>query len=701
MLLPNAQPTAYEKLSALPDTSNSDAEATIEAQQQADEEQTRHDEFFDFRKAKPFLKSLNDDFEREIIITTANRERRRVDINIKEEQDAGRLKKSDTFIPIRVIDESIAREKPSYVAYLQQSRRLAIFSDVQNPSSKHDALEGAFTRGMQYRDWLTAHNQVIDGGQLNGWDWAEVLFDTSKPLLCSVEHVGHDRLIFPLDAEDIQNCARVLRHYRWTRLQLNHFVKKNGFSAEQVRKLTTANQQKGVEGGNQRDHVFNVYKLYFKYDDVVYVAWCCLEACDDWLSAPVKFYNGVDQQITEMQERPPIPVMDPMGGLTQVPQPPTPVTKWVAKDETEYPFCIFCYEVTEQEEINKAKGRAFKDKFKQEAMTAGWTGYLNAHNRAMMIMGSKTDNDGKPAAQLQNLELKDGAIFPFNIAWRNMPYPDPSMLQALQVFDAKIASGNGQMTYAVQSKSSGARTSATEVESAEKDTSLLASVNVSLFSSYVRNCYSKAWLIVQSQALQDNIDLLGELSQGPPNPITGMPDSEPVFVNNHEVIGRKFDIKPAGDTDYIRRQELISAMMQFWPVVQNTPIAGDFLAHLLKTKFGELGDLWAQKLLAGDVKTMLLMQCAKILAGLAANPAEATQMTPVDQQNLQMLLAEIQQALTPTTPPDNANARAANTTQPSSPTGGGSQPGKGPMDATSPNKQMLPESPGGTRQIAA
>lgn len=687
-----AQATGFEKISALPELSlDEDAEKTIEENQQAEEEQKAHDEFFDFNKAKPFLRSLIGDFESEITQTTANRERRRVDINIKEEQDAGRIKKSDTFIPIRVIDESINREKPSYIAYLQQSKRIAIFADVETPSSKHDELEGAFTRGMQYENWLIAHNQVVDGGQLNGWDWAEVLFDASKPLLCSVEHVGHDRLIFPLDSEDIQNCARVLRHYRWTRLQLNHFVKKNGFNRDQVRKLTTSNAQKGIDAGNQKDNVFNVYKVYFKYDECVYVGWMSMDTCDDWLSAPVKFYNGVDKQIVEMVPQPPIPVFDPMTGQTvMAPQPAVPTPKWVAEDEEEYPFCIFCYEVTEQKEISKAKGRAFKDKFKQEAMTAGWTGYLNAHSRAMMIMGSKVDQDGKPAGQLQSIELKDGAIFPFNIAWRNMPYPDPSMLQALQVFDAKIASGNGQMTYAVQSKSSGARTSATEVESAEKDTNLLASVNVSLFAAYVRNCYTKAWRIVQSQALQDNISLIGQLEQGPPNPTTGQPDSEPVFVNNHEVIKRKFNIKPAGDTDYIQRTELISDMMQFWPVVQNTPIALDFLAHLLKIKFGELGDLWAAKLLAGDPKTMLLMQCAQILMGLMKNPEEAMHITPEDQSNLMMLIAQIQQALTPTTPPDNANAKSASTGAPTStPIGGGSQSGKGPMDAATSNSSML------------
>lgn len=657
---PNSKLSAAEAIAALPEVNNETDQDALETQQE-------RNEFFEWDEAKKFLTALKDQFNAESDATLGNRERRNIDVNIKQMQDEKRLKKCDTFIPMRVVDEGIRREKPTYVAYLQQSRRVAILADVYYPKDKHDELELSYTRGMQYKDWLTSHTQVVDGGQLHGWDWSETLFDDTKPLLASIEHVGHDRLIFPLSCEDIQNCSRVMRLFKWTKLQLKTFVKRNAFDKEQVRKLLQGNDQKDTKDGSQKDVVYDIYKVYFKFDGCVYVAWASLVSCDNWLKKPEKFYNGVDHKVTV--QTPQEPIVDPVTGAL-VQQPPLVETKWEPVEETEYPLNLFAYQQTEDKPVANTKGRAFIDKFKQEAMTVGWTGFLNAHNRAAMLMGSKAEDDGKPASQLQNLELGDGKIYPFKIDWFKMPFPDPSMLQGLQLFDAKIASGNGQMTYAVQNKSSGARTTKAEVNSAERDTTLFASVNVSMFASYVRSCYERAWRIVQSQALQDNIPLYGEVIPAPPNPVTGEVEAEPDFVNFKDIIGRKFDVRPAGDVDYVQRTEMIEDMMQFWAVVQNTPIAPDFLAYLLKIKFGELGDQWAQKLLAGDMKTQLLAQCLQILQGLLMNPAEALQMTPEDQQNLQMLIMEITTALTPTPQPSptNANAGATGTPKPKQPT---------------------------------
>lgn len=656
----------YEQMQQIPDSALPDEGKSEQDKLDAEERQTEYNELFVWEQAKPFLTGLVQQFETESLATKGNRERRLIDADIKAMQDKGEIKRCDTFIPQRVIEEGIQREKPTYVAYLQQSRRLAIFADVLYPKDKHDDMELAFTKGLQYEGWLDSHTQVIDGGQLHGWDCSETLFDSSKPLCATVDFVGHDRLIFPLSCEDIQNCTRVMRLFKWTRLQLKTFVKKHGFDADQVRKIISSGGQKDGANSAQKDIVFNIYKVYFKFEGIVYIAWASLEGCDGWLKKPEKFYNGVDKLVKTVQPQPPATVMNPDGTTSEVPVPPTVEESWQPVDETEYPLNFFIYERTEQKEIANSKGRAFKDKFKQEAMTVGWTSFLNGHNRATMLMGSKAENDGKSASQSQNLEIGDGKILPFKVDWHKLPYPDPSMLQALQVFDSKIATANGQMTYAVQNKSSGARTTKAEVNSAERDTTLLASVNVSMFASYVRSCYSKAWRIVQSQALQDNIQFYGQIEEVPPNPITGETADEPDFINDKAIIKRKYDIRPAGDVDYVQRTEMISDMMQFWQVVQDTPIAADFLAYLLKIKFGELGDMWAAKLLQGDMKSQLLMQCAKILQGLMMNPAEAMQMQPNDKMNLQMLIQQIQMALTPVVKPSQENSNTASNGQPKS-----------------------------------
>ena len=635
------------------------------------EDQKNHDELFSFKDAKTFLTQLRDGFDTEVALAKANRDRRSVDINVEAERKAGTIKPSDTLVPMRVIDENISREKPAFIAYLQNSRRLAIFSDRLQPQVKHDELEGAFTRGMQYNDWIIPYHKTIDGAQLHGWDWFEVLYDADKPLHCGVEHVGHDRLEFSLDAEDIQNNIRVARVYKWTRTQIDTAVKKFGFSPEQANKLKNYQSQNSNQSNSTKDIVYTVRKGYFKYEGVVYVCWYSLDACDDWLLAPAKFFNGVCEQVEVQVPQPPMqaPMFDAMGqvvGVEDIPQPPRIELQWQDVDEVLYPLCLLPFEETEQKEISTRKGRAFKDKYKQEVMTTGWSSFLNGHNRATWVMGSRTQESGKNEAEVQSVEIKDGAILSQPINWNRMPYPDPGMLQALQLFDQKIAQGIGQMTYAVQSKSSGARTTAKEIESAQQDTALLSSVNITLFSACIRKVMTAAWRIVQSQSLQNKIKFYGTYQSVP------LPDgtsSEPEFVNDEQAISVEYDIRPAGDTDVIQRQEQISSMMEFWGVVSGTPIAGPFLGELLKLKFGEKGEVWAKMLESGDPRA-LLAQYAQIVSALLANPAEAMQIGPKEQQALQMLLQQTQQLITPPAP-GNTNGQSQQPNSPSAQQSGG------------------------------
>jgi len=330
-------------------------------------------------------------------------------------------------------------------------------------------------------------------------------------------------------------------------------------------------------------------------------------------------------------------------GVDMIDQPPIPTKEWQPVDETLYPVRLLPFEETESKEISARKGRAFKDKFKQEAMTTGVSSYLNGHNRATWLIGSKKTQDGRNASEIQSIEIKDGAIFPVEMEWNRLPYPDPSMLQGLQFFDTKNAQSIGQMTYAVQNKSSGARTTAKEIESAQQDTALLSSVNITLFSACVRDVFTAAWRIVQSQALQDKIELLGEL-RVVPNPADPT-DVIELFENDKKVVSTRYDIRPAGDTDVIQRQEMIANMKEYWDIISNTPIAPEFLGELLKLQFAEKGESWAAKLMMGDQKAVLLQEYMKVLSAIMANPDEIKTLGPQEIQNLQLLLQQTQQTL--------------------------------------------------------
>ncbi len=640
-----------------PDEAQIHAPPTPEQEAEAKAKERETAEYLDFKEAKTFLQELERGFGRQATIAKENRERRKIDVNVEALRKSGDIAPSDLLIPMRLIDENISREKPAFIAYLQNSRRLAIFADIRNPQVKHDELESAFTRGMQYNDWLIAHHKTIDGSQLHGWDWYEVLYDESKPLHCGVEHVGNDRLEFSLDAEDIQNNSRISRVFQWTRAQLDAAVRKYGFDKKQVDALKNFNQQTSpANAGSVKDHVYVVKKGYCKIDGVVHVAWYSLDACDDWLLAPRKFYNGVDEQVEVTVPQPPIqaPQFDVFGnvvGMQEIPQPPIVQMEWQPTDEYEYPVVLLPFEETEQKEIAIRKGHAFKDKYHQEAKTAGASNYINQQHRASWLLAAKAENDGKPASELQNIELKDRAILPFKVEWAKIPSPDPSALQGMQFFDTQNAQANGQMSFASMNKSAGARTTAKEIDAAQQETALLSSVSVALFSAAERRVYTNAWRIVQSQAMQDKIEFFGETVE------TQAPNGEVIedFVNNKEVIGRAYDIRPAGDTDVIKRQEQVQSMMEFWPVVRSTPIAGEFLGELLKLKFGEKGEIWAKNLMAGDVKAMLLQQYMDVLGAMLADPSEIASVGPQELASLQQLLTQTQQALVP--PNTNAGSQ--------------------------------------------
>lgn len=647
--MPTDTNAPFETIVAMPEITEQE-----KSPEQLEQEQLQK-ELFDYELAKPFLKELVDQFESEKIATRLNRERRQIDVNIEQLRSEGKLAQDEPFIPIRVIDNNISKEKPAYIAYLQQSRRLVIFHDSIEPTKKHEKLESAFTRGMSYNGWLTPHFKVVDGSQLHGWDWAEAVFDETKPLHAAIEHVGHECLILPRDTQDIQACARIMREFKLTRTQLKGFVRKFGFNKERVDELFNSNDKSGNQTSPadavKRDRSFTVYRVYCKYEGAVWVKWYA-PGCNGWLKEPEKLYLGVDEKqqvpietprqypaLQAMQEGIPVPpdaTVDENGIATWNEQ--TTEEQWVPVEETEYPFSIYIYDETEEKEIVLHKGRAFKDKFTQEGMTAGWSSVMRGHLRASMQIAAPT-NPTMNGSKLQSNEIKDRAILKEPMEFLTMAYPDPAMLQALQGLDLKNAQQTNQNTYALQTKD---RVTAKQISTAEKDQNLVTGVQVSNFAQYVRDIYTRIWRIVKSQAQQDLIQLVGDFEVAV-DPATGQQVS--TFVNDQAVLQIPFDIRPAGDVDYVQRNELIQQMQQFWPVVQNTPVAGAFLGKMLKLQFAEDGELWAEMLVQGNQPLQLLAQFVAILTAAMQNPQEIMAMGPAEMQNLQMLLQQAQQVI--------------------------------------------------------
>lgn len=599
-------------------------------------EEEERKRLFDFDQARIRLQQLVNEFEPEAKETEVRRKLRDVTVNVEALRKSGALDDDETFLPQRIINTNIEREKPAFINYLKNSRRLAIFRCVDKPKLQVDLLEEQFTYGMQYIGWELPHFKCLDGSQSHGWDAVEVVYDDTKPLHVGIEHIGHDKLIFSLDARDIQQCETVIRVYEFTPMQLRRAVLDFNFVKEQVDLLLAKTQ----DATSKREKTITVYKKFCKYNGVVYVAWFALsDGVKDWLKPPTKLFVGRDvKQVTMQQEEVPVGYLP--DGSIETTTVSTPVESFVEMDEALYPIFILPYSESEKQKISEHIGRVNLDEFKQEAQTSIATSFVNGLNRATTTLASPTNDLGNGSTTVKNLDVKlfRGKIMdkPFNFWHPN--YPDPSMLSALQYFDVANSQEVGQISFAANNRQDSRKT-ATEIGAAAQQNSLLNSVQVTLFSIYVRSVYNYVWAIVRNRAVNGKITLLPK-EDG---------------TNDLETIDNEFIVLAAGDSDVIQRQEKIQRMKQDWPVVANTPAALVFLADLLKLQYPDDGLKYANLLQQGNPVLMVQALLGIITAPEVLKMLEAT-IPPEQQAQLQGIIQQASQVVTTQQPQQGQQA---------------------------------------------
>lgn len=135
--------------------------------------------------------ALYDGFRVVINTLEDNRQNRNLLVDVKSLQAAGTLQAHETYIAQRIIDKNIAREMPSHIAYLTQSRRLAIFlpKDVKI-QIQTDTLETEFMQMLTYPNWIEDYTRLTDGAKLHGFDFVAVSYDPTFPGHVSVTHVA-------------------------------------------------------------------------------------------------------------------------------------------------------------------------------------------------------------------------------------------------------------------------------------------------------------------------------------------------------------------------------------------------------------------------------------------------------------------------------------------------------------------------------
>jgi hypothetical protein len=564
---------------------------------------------FNFSNARINLKALIDLWSITLYTTEQNRAFRKLDLDNNVLQQQGKIDSDEMVIPTRTIDTNIKREQSVFIAYIQQARRIVTFTDRENPSNDTQVLEEDFSRGMTYEDWMTPHIKTIDGTQTHGWDCVEAVFDESKPLHVALEHIGHEKLIFPFDAREIQFLESIIRIYTVTQPQLRQFVKEFGFSNDQVKVILDKYSD------TRKNESITIYKQLFKFQGVVYVSWFDITTTSDWLKAPEKLYLGRKEQVTVNV---PILGQHPLTGEPTMDMVPTP--QWQEQDETQYPVFMLPYENLEDERIVMNQGRVFLDKSKQEALTAIASGIVNGITRASQVYGSPAQGLGGRPMVNDDVQMTPGRLFTEKIEFWSTPWPDPSAMQAFQMLGTYNDAESGQVNYAAQNRQDSRKT-AKEIEVASSEQGLLRSVQITNFSAWLRKVYSFCFQIVKSQALQGKIKF-----------VSTRPD----------LLQADYDIRAAGDIDVIQRVEKLQRMKQDWPVIGTTPLAQAFLLDMIKISYPDEAPRYAQLLQQGSQERQWIASVMPVLPELMKQlPPGSIQ--PQEMQQLQQMYQQGQQ----------------------------------------------------------
>ena len=513
------------------------------------------------------------------------RQQRRLNIDLDLERRDGYLAPDEVYIPTHIIDSNIRREQAKYVSYVVNSRRTVIFSSSTDPAFNTGPLERDFTERCRYDGWQVPLFRTIDCMQLHGYCVAEVQFDDTKPGHFGIESVNYEDFAFPDDTRDIQACGMLVHRHYFTREQLIDMTKSREFSKKEVESLVG---EEPVD--EQTESLFKVEKVMFREDGIVQVGWSCVARCNDWLRKPRPLFLGKRDAAGEVYE-------------------------------TEYPYVIFHYMIAEDMTIKNCVGRAYLDKHTQEAVSSLMSSFVTAHRRASNFYFSKESDDPNQSNEQTSVQFVPGALIDSNIRQFQLSPPNSTMLSAIQTLVTQNSQEQSQMNYAAMNRQDSRKT-ATEIQTASAEAQLLSATQVSLFSISIKQIYEKCWEIYQSRVLDTLI--------------------EPTIAL-HYFVDHQYNIKPAGDTDVVERQEKAQKMLQVWPVIQqNSALAVGYMKDMLTMLFPDEAPKYLEQMQEDHTKVQLLQQLSAIVQSLVIDP-QTGQLTPEAQPYAQQLQAIQQQ----------------------------------------------------------
>lgn len=544
--------------------------------------------------------------------SVASRRLRHQEVDIEGERKAGRLQADEMYVPQHIIDTNIRREQSAYIQYITQSPRACILSSPNTPSTDSELLEKDLTKKLRYNGWQNGLYANVDGFQQNGYGVMEVVYDESKPGHVAHEFVQLGDFAYVADTRDIQESEMVGRSYYFSRTKLKSLAESGRFNPVEVTKIIEGKPLSGLSDAviDSRDKsLYKIDKIMFRVKGVVMVAWTCESRCDNWVSNPKTLFIGrrLPYKPEEVQQM--VTALGPFQSPMEIQQAQASVLKKtsVGKEayESNYPYIVFPYLISENDTISQLKGRAYLDQDTQEAVTSLISSFCTAHRRASQFYASKDTEDPNADLMLQkDIFFKPGALINAKIKQFQLTAPDSEVMQAVMTLVTANQNETSQVNFAAQNRKDSRKT-ATEISAASQSQQALSTVQVVLFSNSLRQTYGLMFEIIQSRVAAGLIEI-----QDP---------------RVKALYGIKWELKPAGDVDVIERQQLLQAMMQAWPVMQQTPAAVPFLCDMLTKAFPETAANYIQIIMQANSQQAqqqqsYIQQMAQGIQALASHP---------------------------------------------------------------------------------
>ena len=353
----------------------------------------------DYKKLVSKINNLSDVAFDLTAKSLASRKLRYAEIDIEVERKAGKIAPDEIYVPTHIIDTNIRREQSSYIQYITQSPRAVILKDRVDPAFDLSLLEVDLTEKLRFDGWQLSSYANIDGFQANGYGIMETVQDQNNPGQLGREYVQYGDFAFIADTRDLQKCEMIGRAYYFTKTKLKSLMEAEGdeekWDKEQCEKLLKAepnDEQSQVYSGTTTINrsLYKVFKIMYRVDGHVMVGWAVPKTCDDWIRKPRKLFlgrrklndkvNGIAQQIGQVVSQ--NPGLNKEALISQARQANPDITDnhveqvkagIPASDmeyETQYPYFLYPYLVTENDTISNLKGRVFLDQDTQNAASA-------------------------------------------------------------------------------------------------------------------------------------------------------------------------------------------------------------------------------------------------------------------------------------------------------------------------------------------